>query len=105
MQPDTYLTATACRRHLSGDACAILRVHHFLEHHGLINFNVRPDEKPLSKDLLNESTYSKVFINAANKNFIQKNEIEFLNNLVESPTQAESPIDRSVEHPLPLQQR
>jgi SWI/SNF related-matrix-associated actin-dependent regulator of chromatin subfamily C len=27
MQPETYLTVTACRRHLSGDACAILRVH------------------------------------------------------------------------------
>lgn len=55
-----------------------------MEHHGLINFNVRPDEKPLSKDLLNESTYSKVFINAANKNFIQKNETEFLHNLIDS---------------------
>uniref|UniRef100_K3WXB7 SWIRM domain-containing protein n=1 Tax=Globisporangium ultimum (strain ATCC 200006 / CBS 805.95 / DAOM BR144) TaxID=431595 RepID=K3WXB7_GLOUD len=26
-QPQVYLTATACRRNLAGDACAILRVH------------------------------------------------------------------------------
>ena len=54
--PHTYLTATskfnlyvlillllACRRHLSGDVCAILRVHAFLEKWGLINFTVDPD--------------------------------------------------------------
>lgn len=77
---------TACRRHLSGDACAILRLHHFLEKEGLINFNVHPQEKPLSKDLLRETTYSKVFVNAANKLFIQKNEDEFLKNLEELST-------------------
>lgn len=43
--PKTYLTATMCRRNLvgvfnkAGDACSILRVHAFLEHWGLINFN------------------------------------------------------------------
>jgi SWI/SNF related-matrix-associated actin-dependent regulator of chromatin subfamily C len=31
-RPKAYLTATACRRQLAGDACAILRVHEFLEH-------------------------------------------------------------------------
>lgn len=44
--PEAYLTATACRRALAGDACAILRVHEFLEHWGLINFNVEPGSKP-----------------------------------------------------------
>ena len=34
----SYLSGTAARRHLSGDACAILRVHGFLEHWGLINY-------------------------------------------------------------------
>jgi SWI/SNF related-matrix-associated actin-dependent regulator of chromatin subfamily C len=29
--PAQYLTATACRRQLAGDVCAILRVHAFLE--------------------------------------------------------------------------
>ena len=35
--PSIYLTGTACRRHLSGDACAILRLHKFLEKYGLIS--------------------------------------------------------------------
>lgn len=38
--PLNYLTGTTIRRHLSGDVCAILRVHAFLEKWGLINFNV-----------------------------------------------------------------
>uniref|UniRef100_A0AAV1USP1 SWIRM domain-containing protein n=1 Tax=Peronospora matthiolae TaxID=2874970 RepID=A0AAV1USP1_9STRA len=45
-QPDVYLTATACRRNLAGDACAILRVHEFLTHWGLINFHVPPHAMP-----------------------------------------------------------
>ncbi|DBA01356.1 TPA: hypothetical protein N0F65_001595 [Lagenidium giganteum] len=45
-QPHVYLTATACRRNLAGDACAILRVHEFLTHWGLINYNVPPHAMP-----------------------------------------------------------
>lgn len=66
----------------------------------MINFNVKPDEKPLSKDLIRESSYNKVFINAANKHFIQKNETEYLNNLFDATsviTQAESQNEKSVE--------
>lgn len=37
--PRGYLTATICRRRYPADACTILRVHAFLEHWGLINFN------------------------------------------------------------------
>ena len=33
-----YLSSNTCRKHLPGDACAILRIHAFLEHWGLINF-------------------------------------------------------------------
>lgn len=40
--PRCYLTQTACRRNLVGDVCSILRIHSFLEHWGLINFNVDP---------------------------------------------------------------
>ena len=43
---NTYLSATTCRRHLAGDACAILRIHAFLEHWGIINFKVDPLLKP-----------------------------------------------------------
>lgn len=45
-QPHVYLTATACRRNLAGDACAILRVHEFLTHWGLINYSVPPHAMP-----------------------------------------------------------
>jgi hypothetical protein len=59
--PAQYLTATACRRNLNGDAAAIIRyvavtsyfasfcstwqsrVHEYLEFLGLINYNVNPD--------------------------------------------------------------
>lgn len=44
--PTKYLTATSARRHLAGDVCAILRVHAFLEHWGLINFGIEPDTRP-----------------------------------------------------------
>ena len=39
----TYLTATLCRQNLAGDACAIIRIHAFLEHWGLINFSFDPN--------------------------------------------------------------
>jgi SWI/SNF related-matrix-associated actin-dependent regulator of chromatin subfamily C len=41
--PDLYLSQTACRRNLAGDVCAVMRVHQFLEHWGLINFAVQLD--------------------------------------------------------------
>ena len=37
--PKTLLTATTCRRQIPGDACAIIRIHAFLEHWGLINYD------------------------------------------------------------------
>jgi SWI/SNF related-matrix-associated actin-dependent regulator of chromatin subfamily C len=40
--PRAYLTVTACRKNLAGDVCSIVRLHAFLEHWGLINFNVDP---------------------------------------------------------------
>jgi hypothetical protein len=40
-QPHVYLTATACRRMLVGDAFALLRLHAFLESWGLINYQAR----------------------------------------------------------------
>lgn len=40
LNPSEYLTFTACRRNLAGDVCAIMRVHHFLEQWGLINYQV-----------------------------------------------------------------
>lgn len=40
LNPQEYLTVTACRRNLAGDVCAIIRVHAFLEQWGLINYQV-----------------------------------------------------------------
>ncbi|VUZ55487.1 unnamed protein product [Hymenolepis diminuta] len=40
LNPQEYLTFTACRRNLTGDICAVLRVHAFLEQWGLINYQV-----------------------------------------------------------------
>ena len=81
--PNAYLTATskvlllimilACRRHLAGDVCTIMRVHAFLETWGLINFSVEPYLKPHKFSLLKESQYSKVLINAANKHYLGNN--------------------------------
>mmetsp|Transcript_8117 Transcript_8117/g.15978 ORF Transcript_8117/g.15978 Transcript_8117/m.15978 type:complete len:399 (-) Transcript_8117:2197-3393(-) len=46
--PREYLSATACRRILIGDACAIVKVHAFLDKWGLINFEVDPTSRPQS---------------------------------------------------------
>lgn len=43
---EQYLTGTACRRSLVGDACAIIRIHAFLDKWGLINFLVEPSSRP-----------------------------------------------------------
>eukprot|EP00794_Sanderia_malayensis_P003092 gene3092-3558_t len=47
LNPTEYFTATACRRNLAGDVCAIVRVHAFLEQWGLINYQVDADNRPL----------------------------------------------------------
>ncbi|KAL9541554.1 hypothetical protein MBANPS3_009058 [Mucor bainieri] len=46
LNPLEYLTVTACRRNLTGDVCAIIRVHAFLEQWGLINYQMDPTAKP-----------------------------------------------------------
>ncbi|KAF3917444.1 hypothetical protein ABW21_db0207583 [Orbilia brochopaga] len=46
MNPGEFLTVTACRRNLTGDACTIMRVHRFLEQWGLINYQVDPERRP-----------------------------------------------------------
>ncbi|ORY70775.1 SWIRM domain-domain-containing protein [Leucosporidium creatinivorum] len=48
LQPQEYLTVTACRRNLSGDVCAVMRVHAFLEQWGLINYQIDADTRPSS---------------------------------------------------------
>ena len=44
--PGGHLSATAARRNLGGDACAVMRVHGFLEHWGLINYGFTDNARP-----------------------------------------------------------
>lgn len=44
--PHEYLTVTACRRNLVGDAATLMRVHHFLDEWGLINYQVEAEARP-----------------------------------------------------------
>ncbi|ANZ74810.1 BA75_00751T0 [Komagataella pastoris] len=46
MNPNEYLTVTACRRNLIGDAGTIMRVHRFLNRWGLINYQVNAELRP-----------------------------------------------------------
>ncbi|XP_068091403.1 SWI/SNF complex subunit SMARCC1 isoform X2 [Hyperolius riggenbachi] len=48
LNPQEYLTSTACRRNLTGDVCAIMRVHAFLEQWGLVNYQVDADSRPMA---------------------------------------------------------
>jgi SWI/SNF related-matrix-associated actin-dependent regulator of chromatin subfamily C len=48
LNPNEYLSVTACRRNLAGDVCAIMRIHAFLEQWGLINYQVDADLRPTS---------------------------------------------------------
>lgn len=46
LNPNDYLSYTAVRRNLIGDAGSLLRLHKFLTKWGLINYQVRPETKP-----------------------------------------------------------
>ncbi|CCE82231.1 Piso0_001944 [Millerozyma farinosa CBS 7064] len=45
INPLEYLTVTAIRRNLAGDVSSIIRIHHFLERWGLINYQIDPRTK------------------------------------------------------------
>lgn len=47
LNPQEYLSSTTCRRNLTGDVCAVMRVHAFLEQWGLINYQVDAESRPL----------------------------------------------------------
>ena len=89
---NTYLSATTCRRHLAGDACAILRIHAFLEHWGIINFKVDPLLKPTNMFLPKSFNFKNpIYIDATslllkdnnnnNTNKIGNNNIIIVNNI------------------------
>ena len=55
LNPQEYLTVTACRRNLAGDVCAIMRVHAFLEQWGLINYQVPAPSGSATNELLTDT--------------------------------------------------
>uniref|UniRef100_A0A7S1PGU9 SWIRM domain-containing protein n=1 Tax=Percolomonas cosmopolitus TaxID=63605 RepID=A0A7S1PGU9_9EUKA len=59
INPQTYLTATECRRVLVGDVTVIMRLHAFLEHHSIINAG-----------LTSGNTTTKVLGNVLNQDFV-----------------------------------
>jgi SWI/SNF related-matrix-associated actin-dependent regulator of chromatin subfamily C len=46
-RPRSHLSVTECRRHIAIDAGAIFRIHAFLDHWGLINYDMQPDARPV----------------------------------------------------------
>jgi hypothetical protein len=94
--PSIYLSATTCRRHLGGDVNGIMRVHSFLEKWGVINyFGVNPVFKPHNMALLKETSYDRVLINAANRNVLRRNELEYADSLVLCDTKTGKPLGKA----------
>jgi SWI/SNF related-matrix-associated actin-dependent regulator of chromatin subfamily C len=72
MNPRNYLSATSCRRNLAGDACAIIRVHAFLEHWGLINFETAATERGFGKIVSTPSFIPPVYKYSAKENRLEE---------------------------------
>ena len=71
--PVVYLTATACRRYLSGDVNGIIRLHSFLQKWGLINFKLDPKYKPNNNFVLIEKDNNSTSNVIGNNNIILTN--------------------------------
>lgn len=79
--PSAYLSATECRKKLPGDICSIIRLHAFLEHWGLINFNVEPYLRPPKISLGESGNISSQVIDAATKGYINVAEAKKIQNV------------------------
>ena len=51
LNPTEYLTSTACRRNLVGNACAIMRTRAFFEQWGLIKYQIDAESRPMPMGL------------------------------------------------------
>lgn len=87
--PNAYLSATVCRKNLAGDVCSIIRLHAFLEHWGLINFNVQPHLKPTKLSLGPGGNLNQNLIDLAVKGFIKMSEAEALQKTFSKQTGSE----------------
>jgi len=68
--PNAYLSATECRKKVPGDVCSVIRLHAFLEHWGLINFNVDTMLKPPKLHLGGSGTISDQLIDVVAKGYL-----------------------------------
>lgn len=84
-----YLSSNTCRKHLAGDACAILRIHSFLEHWGLINFKFNIKFKP---NFIPKTSNIKSPIYIDTNLFIFENNNNVKNNNLDNNTDSESDI-------------
>jgi SWI/SNF related-matrix-associated actin-dependent regulator of chromatin subfamily C len=87
-KPTTYLSATGkchflsyfyvleCRKKLPGDVCSIIRLHAFLEHWGLINFNVDSHHFLKPPKLHLGASVSPELANLASQGYLKLNEAE-----------------------------
>ncbi len=97
-QPSVYLSATTCRRHLSGDVNGIMRVHAFLEKWGLINYSaINPYFRAHKMSHLKEGSYDLVLVNAANRHVLQKNEMEYADQLAVRQGEVAEPTTLDVD--------
>lgn len=67
LNPNEYLSITACRRNLAGDVCAIMRIHAFLEQWGLINYQVDTDLRPTQPSTSHFALFGEKVMNIASK--------------------------------------
>ena len=77
-KPQSYLSATECRRKLAGDICSVIRVHAFLEHWGLINFNVSSYLRPPKLHLTSAQTAPQDLAAIVSKGYLKLSEAEAL---------------------------
>lgn len=47
-----FLTATETRKQIIGDVCTIIRIHEFLDSFSIINFAIKPDLRPITRDFV-----------------------------------------------------
>lgn len=70
-KPQSYLSATECRRKIAGDICSVIRLHAFLEHWGLINFNVSTYLRPPKIHLGSGNKPSNDLVDIVNKGYLK----------------------------------
>lgn len=91
--PEAYLSATECRKKLPGDICSIIRLHAFLEHWGLINFNVESCLRPPKIQLGDGGIVNPHVIDAAAKGYINVAEAKKILNIFDQKTNNISDAD------------